>query len=178
VGSGNKGLYLGTKGSWLEAQRTGNYEAAMKGSVTSWAQHEADMILSKPNSKGERKRFNTACIAFDEVTGEIYYGRNNGIELKGDAKHPTLFGTDGVLPKVSLNGLALGNCAEVDAINQALNNGSSLHNLRITTIFAIDQKHAKIGDYKLACENCTYAFESRIKRNYSGWHKEGKGHNE
>ena len=103
-----------------------------------------------------------------------YYGRNGGIEKNGSPKSPILFGDsthDGILPKQSLNNYKIGNCAEVDAINNALNAGAKLENLHITTIHTTP---GNMGEYKRACENCTQSFMGRVKRNYTGWHEEDK----
>ncbi|MBR2801708.1 MAG: hypothetical protein IKE21_03790 [Erysipelotrichaceae bacterium] len=91
---------------------------------------------------------------------------------KGYKKNPILFGDDnheGILPKQSLNKYPVGNCAEVDAINQALNGGSDIGDLHITTIHATN---SQFGAFKESCENCRYAFKSRVKANYSGWKDE------
>lgn len=71
-----------------------------------------------------------------------------------------------MLPTAPLNHLKIGNCAEVDAVNQALNAGAHIGNLRIRTIYA-DEK--RFGQDKPACLNCTYTFKGRVKGNYSGW---------
>ena len=98
-----------------------------------------------------------------------YFGRNYGIEGDGSEKNPLLFGDStraGILPKKSLNGYPIGNCAEVDAVNTALNAGASLSNLQLMTIHVTKKSFGKL---KPACENCTVAFRGRIKGNYSGW---------
>lgn len=120
-------------------------------------------------SKRQRDRFNTVCVAYDSVTGNFYYGRNKGINIEKTSKNSILFGDkvkDGILPKESLNQYEIGNCAEVDAINQALNDGAKLENISITTIHTTDNK---FGELKPACENCTYTFKDKIFENYSGW---------
>lgn len=48
------------------------------------------------------------------------------VQLSRDVKNPMLFGSNdqaGLLPKVFLDDYGIGNCAEVDAVNQALNKG-------------------------------------------------------
>lgn len=123
-------------------------------------------------SKRQRDKFNTASVVYDESTGKYYYGRNGGIELSGTRKNPLLFGDQtrqGILPKISFNQYSIGNCAEVDAINNALNDNASLSNLHITTIHTTK---AGMGQKKAACKNCTYAFRGKVKRNYTGWTKE------
>ncbi len=167
MGSGIIDSYRNTRGELLEARRAGDYSRIMKQRLESWCRREADELSRI--SKRKRKGFNTACIAYDVETGREYYGRNAGIELADAPKNPVLFGSDdatGLLPQMSLNHLKVGNCAEVDAVNQALNNGASIGNLRIMTVSA-DEKH--FGANKPACRNCTYTFRGRVKGNYSGW---------
>lgn len=138
--------------------------------VVLWAQEKVKELANISNR--QREKFNTASVAYDESTGKYYYGRNNGIEKNGTDKNPVLFGDnthDGILPKHSLNDYKVGNCAEVDAINNALNAGAKLENLHLTTIHTTS---GSIGKKKAACKNCTYSFKSRVKRNYTGWYEE------
>lgn len=65
----------------------------------------------------------------------------------------------------------VGNCAEVDAINQALNSGAKLENI---TIYTIHTTKGNVGRRKEACENCTFAFKGKIKKNHTGWKAKGK----
>lgn len=44
------------------------------------------------------------------------------------------------------------NCAEMDAVNQALNNGVRLDNLQLYTVYT------KSGDSVAMCGNCFYSF--------------------
>lgn len=167
MGSGVVEAYRGTRGDILEARRTGNYSRVMKQHVESWARQKTDELSRM--SKRKRKDFNTVCIAYDVETGREYYGRNAGVELSGASKNPLLFGSDGtagLLPQTSLNHLKVGNCAEVDAVNQALNDGARISNPHIRTIWA-DEKH--FGQDKPACLNCTHTFRGRVRGNYSGW---------
>ncbi|MDE6425839.1 MAG: hypothetical protein K2K89_06850 [Ruminococcus sp.] len=150
----------------------------LKAMVTDWAIHYADTLENQPPEiRRKRKDFNTATIVYDEVTNKYYYGENGGVEInlkeypndKRYEKNPILFGNNGILPKTSLvNGYTIGGCAEVDAINQALNDGSNLKNLHMVTIFTL-KKYIKRGNPKKACKNCTYAFEGKIKKNYCNW---------
>ena len=48
---------------------------------------------------------------------------NRGVQLSGDTLNLSL---ESWLPESSLNQYRLGNCAEVDAVNQALNSGAML----------------------------------------------------
>lgn len=81
-------------------------------------------------------------------------------------KHPLLFGEKGILPSQSLNGYVVGNCAEVDGINSALNAGGKIENMYMLTIHTTVDA---FGESKIACENCTYAFKGKVKINVSGW---------
>lgn len=47
---------------------------------------------------------------------------NRGVQLSGDTLNLSL---ESWLPESSLNQYRLGNCAEVDAVNQALNSGAN-----------------------------------------------------
>lgn len=97
-----------------------------------------------------------------------FFGRNKGIELSNADKHPLLFGENGILPSKSLNEYVVGNCAEVDGVNQALNAGGKIENMYMLTIHTTNEA---LGEAKIACENCTYAFKGKIKLNISGWIK-------
>lgn len=160
MGSGISGLYKNTKGS----QKSPYSPSALHSRVESWAKRKANEL--EMQSKRQRDRFNTACIAIDITTGKRYYGRNKGLEQDKDKKKPQLFGSHGLLPKQSLNNYQLGNCAEVQAINKALNAGAKLENLCITTIHTTK---TQMGHSKKACKNCTHAFKKKIKINYTGW---------
>ena len=109
---------------------------------------------------------NTATVVYDERTGKYYYGRNGAPFEDGYIKNPTLFSKNGILPKESLNVYKVGNCAEVDAVNKALNDGAKLENLHMTTIHTTKYS---FGKNKESCENCTAAFKNKIKQNYTGW---------
>lgn len=91
--------------------------------------------------------------------------------MKGDKKNPLLFSENGIFLEKSLNNYPVGNCAEVDAINQALNSGAKLENI---TIYTIHTTKGHVGRRKEACENCTFAFKGKIKKNHTGWKAKGK----
>lgn len=159
-------LGSGGKGPYAQSAKSPASSSVMHGKVSDWASDMKESL--KGNSK---KRFNTACAVVDTETGKTYYGRNRGIEENGTSKNPLLFGdgeSRGILPEKTISGYAVGNCAEVDAVNNALNAGSKIENLQMMTIHATKNS---FGDLKPACENCTYAFKGRIKGNYSGWEK-------
>ena len=160
MGSGRSGLYNNTKGS-----QNSNYSPSkLHNMVESWANRIAKELLNESNRK--RDRFNTACIAIDITTGKKYYGRNGWMKDDTGKKNALLFGPKGLLPKQSLNNYELGNCAEVQSINKALNAGAKLENICITTIHATK---TQMGRLKKACKNCTYTFKGKIKANYAGW---------
>ena len=129
--------------------------------------------ISKNGTKLEKKLLNTITIVYDEENNKYYYGMNHGIEIHGTKKNPILFGdsnSTGLLPNSSLNHFPLGNCSEVDAINNALNDGAKLENLHITTL-DVKKKHIRSHNIigKCACENCTYTFKGKVKNNNTGW---------
>jgi len=155
-------LFSGTKGSITHDKSV--IKSVSHGKIKAWAREKMNTLSGKAKSS-----FNTACIVYDESTGKCYYGRNGGYNADGYEKNPLLFGDsshNGILPKSSLNKFPVGNCAEVDAVNKALNDGAKLCNLHITTINATKKS---FGKYKPSCENCTNTFKGRVKENYSGW---------
>lgn len=171
MGSGTSGLYTGTHGAGLSAGSRNaaarHSKQAMHQGVNQWAASEKSKL-----SKTQQGKFNTACVVCDCTTGKRYYGRNNGIKINGDEKNPILFGKDGkggILPSVSLNHLEVGRCAEVAAVNKALNGGAKLENLYMMTVHT---RSDMFGNPKEACKNCTYTFKSRIRENYAGWNTE------
>lgn len=168
----SSGLFSGTKGSKTgNNTRTSLSPAQIKStsheSVKSWAERKQRELTGKA-----KKTFNTASVVYDEETGKYYYGRNGGYREEGYKQNPVLFGDsthEGLLPKSSLNKYPIGNCAEVDAINHALNAGADINHLHITTIHTTK---SQFGKYKESCENCKAAFKGRVKANYSGWKDE------
>lgn len=169
MSKGYSGLFRGTKGNTISVVRHSpvKIKDSMHEHVKDWAEKKRSMLSGKT-----KKNFNTACVAYDELTGNFYYGRNGGYHEKDYIKNPMLYGDsthNGLLPKTSLNKYPIGNCAEVDAINQALNNGADIKNLHLTTIHVTK---SRFGDYKESCENCRYAFKGKVKANYSGWKDE------
>ena len=169
----SSGLFSGTKGSKNTVSNDSTSTQKLSASkiktvsheqVKSWAIQKRNELTGKA-----KKNFNTACVVYDEKTGKFYYGRNGGFRETGYQRNPILFGDsehEGLLPKTSLNKYPVGNCAEVDAINNALNSGADISHLHITTIHTTKNQ---FGNYKESCENCTYAFKNKVKANYSGW---------
>ena len=130
--------------------------------VTAAARERADELVLQSNNA--RRDFCVATIVIDEETGNVYFGYNGGIKKENLTINPILLD---LLPQVTLNfNKNVSNCAESHAINQALNEGAKLENLHMTTINTVERF---FGRDKLACENCTYAFKGKIKRNNTGW---------
>lgn len=172
LGSGKCFAFTNTYGS---DNSSNSYKAETLTAVTRWANKLAKELLKI--SKRKRDSFNTASIVYDTKNDKYYYGRNNGIEINKSSKNAILFGDDnnpGILPEKSLNNYKVGNCAEVDAINNALNDGAKLGDLVISTIHTTK---SKMGETKEACENCTYAFKSKLKKNYTGWYNDNEHKN-
>lgn len=167
MSKGYSGHFHGTKG----AKRHGGSAKQLHSHVNTWAEKTANRL--EGISKRQRDKFNTAAVIYDESTGKYYNGRNHGIEIDHDKKNPILFGDsshEGILPKKSLNHLSVGNCAEIHAVNKALNDGAKLSNLKMYTIHTTK---SSFGKAKESCENCTFALKGKIKENYTGW-KDGK----
>lgn len=165
MGTGTGPNFGNTGGSRSSA----TIRAYSKERVKTWAEKKRSELTGK-----SKKNFNTACVVYDSETGKYYYGRNGGYHEKDYIRNPILFGDDthaGLLPKTSLNRYPVGNCAEVDAVNRALNDGAKLKNLHMTTIHVTKKQ---FGEYKPSCENCTHTFRGRIQENFSGWVDGGK----
>ena len=152
--------FKGTKG---ERIAQGLKPENLREHLIKWA-NEVVSRMPENVSKRQRERFNTACVAFDEETGNMYYGKNGGIDKSCGGIHPDL---KRILPEKSLNDyLTTWNCAETDAINQALKSGANLKNIRI---YVVNVRPDKFGTKKKSCENCTFIYKGRIKKNYTGW---------
>lgn len=152
--------FSGTKG---ERIAQGKIPENQKNQVIAWA---LDVIqrMGANVSKRKREKFNTACVAFDETTGQLYFGRNGGVDRFGPDLHPDI---KNILPPENYAGFpTTWNCAETDAINIALHAGASLKNLHIYTISTSSRN---FGSDKSSCANCTYMYKGRIKRNNTGW---------
>lgn len=163
MGSGYSGLYGSSNNSSQPHSATALYRR-----LDSWAKREIAKL--EKISKRQRDKFTTACVVIDISTGKRYYGKNGGMMKEGHPpRNSLLFGDKthtGILPKTSLNKYPLGNCAEVHAVNNALNAGAKIGNLYMTTIHVTKGKY---GQLKEGCENCKYAFKDLIKKNYAGW---------
>jgi hypothetical protein len=157
-------LFNGTRG---ERQARAIMPSSQRNAVLNWANRLSAELSAK--SKRQRDKFKTACVAVDDRTGNMYFGRNGGIGRDGAGLHPTL---KKILPKVPLNNYPTPwNCAESDAINKALHAGAILSDIHIYTISTAlhGSGDNKYGNGKKSCENCTAAFKGRIRRNNTGW---------
>jgi cytidine deaminase len=125
-------------------------EEELSNAIAEWSK----MQKSLAPSKRQASKFNTGTVVYDVETGQYYYGMNRGVQVSGDTLNETLAK---MLPKKSLNQYRLGNCAEVDAVNQALQNNANLHNLYMYTI------EVNSGTPKPMCDNCIYAFEGAVR---------------
>lgn len=136
--------------------------------VTRWADQMSQAL--EDVSKRQRDKFRTACVAVDDETGNMYFGRNGGIGRDGDNLHPKL---REILPMRTMNNYpTTWNCAESDAINQALHSGVNLSSLHIYTISTAARANCSQNEYgkaKRSCENCTATFKGKIRRNNTGW---------
>ena len=168
MGSGVGGLY-----SANTSPHPAHSAEALYQKLDSWAKREISKL--EKISRRQRDMFKVACVVIDTKTGKRYYGRNKGmLQPNHPPKNPILFGDSthsGLLPKNSLNDYPIGNCAEVHAVNKALNAGAKLGNLYMTTI---DVTKGNYGRLKESCQNCKYTFKGRIKKNYAGWISGGK----
>jgi len=138
--------------------------------VTEWS----NMQKKLAPSKRKLDKFNTAVVVYDSRTDKYYYGMNKGVQLSGDTQNPLLFGGQGqkgLLPENSKNKYALGNCAEVDGVNQALNQGSKISDLYL---FTVETTPSAFGKAKVACENCTLTFKGSVADALTGWYKGGE----
>ncbi|WP_107951128.1 pre-toxin TG domain-containing protein [Lysinibacillus parviboronicapiens] len=156
-----------------ETKGTGNpklpSDEELFNAVTEWS----NMQKKLAPSKRKKDSFNTSTVIYDSRTGEYYYGMNKGVQLSGDSKNPILFGDKGkggLLPENSLNKYALGNCAEVDGVNQALNRGANTSDLYLYTI---ETTPSAFGKAKEACKNCTFTFKGNVADVLTGWYKGG-----
>ena len=133
----------------------------LKKSLMEWAENKKRLLATQSNRRA--RKFNTATLAYDAKTGEYFYGMNRGITLKGDPLNSQLAK---LLPEKSLNKYpSLINCSEIDAVNQALNNGSDISNIYLYTI---DTTPINFGISKSACENCTFTLKDNVRQIITG----------
>ena len=147
VGQTKAAANAGTRGILFNSRPLVN---TMKNAVSEWAKMQKKLAPSKTKANN----FNTATVTYDAKTGKYYYGMNRGLDISGEKLNSTL---SKMLPEKSLNKFKLGNCAEVDAVNQALNDKANVKDLYLYTI------DANTGVPKRMCENCVYTFDGYVK---------------
>jgi hypothetical protein len=146
-----KADYRAASGALNEAFKKWNAsKSRLHGAVSEWARMQKSLA-----SKTQASKFNTATVVYDSKTGQYFYGMNRGIRISGNKMNPTLSSR---LPEKSLNKFKLGNCAENDAVNQALNAGSNIDDL---TMHTIGIKRDGTIFMKPQCENCLQTSNSR-----------------
>ncbi|GEM_PF-3266914 len=136
-------------------------EDELHNSLLEWVNQEM-IKLKRGMSNREIRKFNTATIVYDYKTGKKYFGRNGWDQIE----QPINEELNRILKPITDSKYLFGNCAEVQAINSAMIDGSELKYLRMITI---NTYKGLFGKYKQACESCTEAFKGRISKNYSGW---------
>ena len=164
MSKGLSNLFSGTRG---EKAASAIKPSVQRAAVKEWADKTSAELAAI--SKRQRDKFKTACVAVNERTGEMYFGKNGGIGRDGAGLHPKL---KSILPDKPLNNYPTPwNCAESDAINRALHAGANLEDIHIYTISTTLRGSGdnKYGHDKKSCENCTAAFKGRIRRNNTGW---------
>ena len=106
-----------------------------------------EWAASNPNVREDTP----ACVsvAYDTSTGTPYYGYSG----KTWTPNPTL---QEMVPNVSYEEWPnVLNCAEMDAVNNALNNGACVDYLEIVTI------SRRTGEVRTMCSNCFFSFVGR-----------------
>ncbi len=157
----NSHQFSGTRG---EKIAQGMKPENQRAKLVDWANDVLSVL--EPKSNNQRRKFNTATVAFDEETGDLYFGRNGGIDKFGDEIHPDL---KKLLPSSSQNDYPTPwNCSESDAINRALHGGANLDKIHIYTIYTTEKG---FGRAKSSCKNCTQTFKGKIKKNNTGWYE-------
>ena len=121
----------------------------MRSSVDEWVRLQRQLATSN----NQLREFNTATILYNKSTGKYYYGANKGIAVSGAEIHPTLASK---LPETSTNAYKLGNCAECDAVNQALHDGANWGDLQMHTVGV--QWNTGATFPKPLCSNCEITF--------------------
>ncbi len=128
-------------------------EEKLKDAVSEWARYEQSLAPSNRKLRG----FNTATVVYDAGKDSYYYGMNKGVKLSGGSLNSELASW---LPEKSLEGWKdVANCAEVDAVNQALNAGGNVNQLYLYTI---DLNNGFTP--KEMCNNCVYTFSDRVAK--------------
>ena len=75
----NSHQFSGTRG---EKIAQGMKPENQRAKLIEWAKDVLSVLAPKSNT--QRKKFNTATVVFDEETGNLYFGRNGGIDKFND----------------------------------------------------------------------------------------------
>lgn len=137
-------------GNSIVVNGAGRTLSEMRNSVDEWVRLQRQLTTSN----NQLREFNTATILYNKATGKYYYGANKGIAVSGSEIHPTLAAK---LPETSTNSYKLGNCAECDAVNQALHDGANWSDLQMHTVGV--QWNTGATFPKPLCSNCEITFE-------------------
>lgn len=134
----------------------------MRTSVINWAENYSKSIISQR----QINRFNKATVAsYKKADGtiEIVHGRNGGV-LNTETSYPTISAQKelGLHPDLAdklpetTKWPNTANCAECDAVNQALHNGAKWDDIQIHTI-----KRTESGDWVdvIRCDECQDIFK-------------------
>ncbi|AXE31031.1 sugar-binding protein [Chromobacterium phragmitis] len=107
---------------------------------------EAQKAAERIRNNGGRLPTAT-CAVVNRRTGKVYTGTSGVKPTNIDARLAS------TLPKTSLEPWPTNNCAEVDAMNQALKDGSSRSDLDMATV------RTKDGSAMPCCSNCSVTFK-------------------
>ena len=103
-----------------------------------------EILNSTPKSAMPR----AISAAYDKTTGQVYYGMS-GVLNENSVLNPLL--TE-LMPSINREKWPVMNCAECDALNNALNGGAKPENLQIHTI-KINKGNGTVEDFN-TCANC------------------------
>ncbi|HTM99775.1 MAG TPA: YwqJ-related putative deaminase, partial [Pedobacter sp.] len=115
------------------------------GKARSFAFKFAEEVIAN-TSKERLPRAITAIL--DRQTGKVYYGRSGVLKSVEDLNAQL----KSLIPKESLEKWSVTNCAECDALNNALNDGAKIKDLEMHTL-QVEKKTGKAVDFE-RCANC------------------------
>ena len=157
VGRETLGHSYGSRGSASTAGETKTLDE-LKSMVLDWIENNRGVYDF--SGQGDPKYVS---IAYDSNTGRAYYGRNYWCDSPNpDYIHPAL---QHYVPSENLEGWWVYNCAEMDAVNQALWHGSDLGDIQLYTY---NNMRASDG---YMCANCSSTFlGSPVNTVFEGGH--------
>ena len=110
------------------------------------AKREVEKHGTELLTKGEKGKPRAVSVAVDIETGDIYQGKSK--ERPKDINQALLE----QMPDESLTKWTVNNCAEISAVNKALQNGAKMENLVVATL-CLDWKTVTFTSFS-ACSNC------------------------